>query len=195
MKQKLLKMTLIVGGLFIAATAVFYFYFYENIADAQSVLSLYMPSVEAVTGKDGTLSLLALFRSNLFACATCVGLGLIPFIFLPAWALLSNSMMIGALLGVVQVSGVASLAKTVVFGLLPHGIFELPAFFLSMAMGIYLCKTLTLKIFGGAKEEKILPMLNGIAKGFVMVVIPLLIVAALLECFLTPQLMDMAGIN
>lgn len=195
MRQKLLKMTLIVGAVFIAATAVFCFYFYENPAEAQSVLSLYTPSVEAVTGEDGTLSLLSLFRSNLFACATCVGLGFIPFIFLTAWALLSNAMMIGALLSAVQASGAVSLTKTIVFGLLPHGIFELPAFFLSMAMGVYLCRTLTMKIFRRAKEEKMLPLLNGIAKGFVMVVIPLLIVAAVLECYLTPQLMSLTGIN
>lgn len=195
MRQKLLKMTLIVGAVFIAATAAFYFYLCENIADAQSVLSLYMPNVEAVTGEDGTLSLLSLFRSNLFACVTCVGLGFIPFVFLPAWALLSNGMMIGALLAIVQASGAVSLTKTIALGLLPHGIFELPAFFLSMAMGIYLCRTLTMKIFGRAKEEKILPMLNGIAKGFVMIVIPLLIIAAVLECYLTPQLMSLAGIN
>lgn len=195
MREKLLKMTLAVGVVFIVVTAVFSFYFYENSQDAQSALALYMPNVEAVTGKDGTLSLLSLFRSNLFACATCVGIGFIPFIFLPAWALLSNAMMIGALLGIVQSSGAVSLTKTIIFGLLPHGIFELPAFFLSMAMGIYLCKILTMKIFGKARDEKILPKFNGIAKGFVMVVIPLLIVAAVLECYLTPQLMNLTGIN
>lgn len=194
MRQKLTKMTLIVAGIFIVMTAVFGFYFYEHQTDAQDLMALYMPAVESITTEQGALSLLPLLRSNLFACALCVGLGLIPALFLPVWALLSNAMMIGALLGLVGVSGIMSPLKTVLFGLLPHGIFELPAFFLSMAMGIYLCRTLSLKLLGKAKEEKLLPMLNGIAKGFVLVVMPLLLVAAVIECYVTPYLMQFAQI-
>ena len=142
------------------------------------------------TNEDGSLSYLGVVMNNLYACALCVGLGAVPFLFLTAWAVLSNSMVIGAVLGYGSASGVVPAFRAIVLGLLPHGIFELPAVFLSMAMGLYLCRTLSLKILGRAKEERILPLLNNLAKAFVLVVIPLIVAAAVVECCITPQLLE-----
>lgn len=58
-----------------------------------------MPTVNSIMDEDGSLSLIGLLRNNIFACAICVGMGLVPFLFLPVWAIISNAMIIGALLG------------------------------------------------------------------------------------------------
>ncbi len=194
MKKTIIKLTLKTGIIFLVLTAAFGFYFYKNEQMAQDVMSMYMPTVNSIVDEDGGISLLALLRSNIFATAICVGLGLIPFLFLPVWAVISNAMVIGALLGLSASAGVMSPLKAIVFGLLPHGVFELTGFFLSMAMGIYLCKILSLKILRRAEDTKILQVLNDIAKTFVLVVIPLLMVAALVECTITPHLMKLGGL-
>lgn len=195
MKKTLLKLTLYVLAAFLILTAAFSVYFYANAQEAQHVMELYMPTVNSIMDEDGSLSLIGLLRNNIFACAICVGMGLVPFLFLPVWAIISNAMIIGALLGLGASTGAMSPMKAIVFGLLPHGVFELTGFFLSMAMGIYLCRILTLKVLRKAADEKMLPLLNHIAKTFVLVVIPLLLAAALIEYGVTPHLMKLGGLS
>lgn len=193
LKQKIFKLTWQVALAFVLLTAVFAIYFYQNAELAEQIRDMYLPKAESVMNEDGTLSYVGIVMNNVFACAMCIGMGCIPFLFLPALSVLSNGMIIGALLGLGAAAGTISPLPAIVYGLLPHGIFELPAFFLSMAMGIYLCKTLTKKPLGKAKEEKILTMLNHLAKTFVLVVIPLLIIAAVVECNITPMILKGAG--
>ncbi len=193
LKQKIFKLTWQVALAFVLLTAVFAIYFYQNAELAEQIRDMYLPKAESVMNEDGTLSYVGIVMNNVFACAMCIGMGCVPFLFLPALSVLSNGMIIGALLGLGAAAGTISPLPAIVYGLLPHGIFELPAFFLSMAMGIYLCKTLTKKLLGKAKEEKILTMLNHLAKTFVLVVIPLLIIAAVVECNITPMILKGAG--
>ncbi len=184
-----MKLTLLTGAAFLLLTVIFSLYFRSNNDAAEVVISAYAELAETVSDEDGSLSYMGIVKNNLYACALCVGLGFVPFLFLTAWPVLSNSMVIGAVLGYGSFSDAFSVVKIVVFGLLPHGLFELPAVFLSMAMGLYLCRTVSRRIIGRAGAEKILPVLNGIAKAFVLVVIPLLVIAAAVECFVTPRLL------
>lgn len=147
-------MTLQVAAAFLIIAAVSGVLFYSNSGAAQEILSVYIPKMESMMSEDGTISTVSLFFNNLFACAMCIGMGVIPFLFLTIWAIVSNAMIIGAVLGLGSSMGTMSWFNAVVFGMLPHGIFELPAVFFSMAMGIYLCQTLTGKIFGKNREEK-----------------------------------------
>ena len=75
--------------------------------------------------------------------------------------------------------------------ILPHGIFEIPALLLGISMGILLCRELTRKILGTNKMP-VLERIKGIINTFVVLVVPLLIVAALIESFITPSLMMMS---
>lgn len=195
LKRKIVKLTWIVALAFVILTTAFSLYFYQNGESAKEIMAMYLPKAQSVMNENGTLSYIGIVMNNIFACVMCIGMGLVPFIFLPAFSVLSNAMIIGTLLGYGAVAGTMSPLSAIVFGLLPHGVFELPGFFLSMAMGVYLCRTLTMKLLGKAKEEKILAMLNGIAKTFVLVVIPLLIIAAVVECNITPLILKAAGIH
>ena len=195
MKQKLIKWTGIIAAAFVFLTAIFALYYFKNSQAGMELVELYTPTVESVMGEDGNISLVRVMMNNLFACAVCVGMGLIPLLYLPLLTLLSNALMIGALLGAGTALGVFSPFKTVVFGLMPHGIFELTAFFLSMAMGLYLCRTVTGKLLRTRTEEKLMPALNGIAKIFVLAVIPLLAAAGAVECYITPYFMELGGLS
>lgn len=193
MKRKIAKLTAVTAAVFIVLTVLFCIYFAGDSQMAEEIIRNFQPTLEEVTAEDGTISYIGLVRNNVFACAVCMGLGFIPFLFLPLFAVLSNTLTAGSVLGYSASAGLSPL-KLTVFGLLPHGIFELPAVFLAIAMGLYLCRTLTLKILGKAKEDRILPMLNWMAKTFVLVIIPLIIIAAVVECMVTPVLLQWAGI-
>lgn len=200
---KLIRTTFFVAAAFFLLTAAFIVVFLTDTKLTEEVLSVYMPQMQSLI-ENGKISLLGLFKNNLFACALCMGLGIIPILYFPAWALLSNAMLMGAVLAFGSISGTMSMGKALVFGMLPHGIFELPAIFLSVAMGLTLCKRFSFAIFGMKRrtksgqiieEEKILAMLNRMAKIFVTVVIPLLVMAALVETYVTPQILSYMGMN
>ena len=75
-------------------------------------------------------------------------------------------------------------------GILPHGIFELPALCLSLAAGLCLCQNINRYI---RKNEKGLmkPLLLNILRVTGLVVIPLLVVAAIMESYVTPAVMQL----
>jgi stage II sporulation protein M len=84
--------------------------------------------------------------------------------------------------------------KSIIFGILPHGVFELPGLFISIALGFYLCRYMTRALFRRKQEQTLLEILNAVAKGYVTVVLPLLTIASVIECFVTPELMAWAGL-
>lgn len=193
MKKKLTFMSIYVGVAFILLSAASAIYFSINMDSAESMVSSYAAGVEEMMTEEGTPSFFGVVFNNLFACAVTIGFGIVPFIFLPILSLISNATLIGALIGLGSATGTLSPLKMIFIGLLPHGLFELPAIFLSMAMGIYLCQTLTRKILRRSKEEKLMDVINGLAKTFVLVVIPLLIVASAVESTITPMLINQFG--
>ena len=83
----------------------------------------------------------------------------------------------GYVVGYVSSSAVASSGAGTLLNLLPHGIFELPAIFISFGMGIkfgsFLFYKQKMKNFGEFFIKSL--------RGFVFVVIPLLIIAAIVE--------------
>lgn len=103
-------------------------------------------------------------------------LGIILGIFLgifPVIALVSN----GYLLGVVSSFSVRAEGFSSLLRLLPHGIFELPAIFISFALGIKLGTI----IFRKDKEKLFSDYLKNSLKVFLLIIVPLLIIAAIIE--------------
>ena len=88
--------------------------FNESIADA------------GIIRDDGSFSALALFGNNLRAMVMTVLYGFIPFLYLPALSLGLNAAIIGMLAALMDGQWLLLLA-----GLVPHGIFEVPALLLT----------------------------------------------------------------
>lgn len=152
-----------------------------------SVISAFNEDIagSGIVQEDGSFNVLALFTNNLRAMVLGVLYGFIPFLYLPALALGVNAAILGMLASLIDGQWLLLAA-----GILPHGIFELPALFLSLAAGLCLCKNINVYI---RKNEKgvMKPLLLNILRVVVLLVLPLLVIAAVMEPYVTPALMQL----
>ena len=126
------------------------------------------------------LIMLAIFLKNFVACAMSVLLGL-GFGLVPLLVLTSNGFMIGVVsYSIIHKQGVLYLLA----GIAPHGIIELPTILLGISLGFRLGYLLVLTILG---EEVDLAGETRIAVHLlVRWFLPLLLLAAAIETFITP---------
>lgn len=116
--------------------------------------------------------------------------GIVPFVPVPFFIMLINAIMWGGAAGVGAQFAGCSLLKTIVFAMLPHCIFEVPANSLSEAMGILIFLTVTRKI-RKKSEEPLKPVLLGCLRVYILFVLPLLLIAGIVEAELTPILVGL----
>ena len=134
----------------------------------------------------GAFSALGIFGNNIRAFVVTACYGFIPFLFLPAFSLALN----GAILGLFAAFYVNNGQSLLVYlmGILPHGIFELPALVLAMSCGLYLCRVITDYVRFNRKGT-VKPALANIARVLVLNVLPLTAVAAVIEANVTPLIL------
>jgi len=77
----------------------------------------------------------------------------------------------------------------VLAGLLPHGIFELPAFILGEAAALSFGAMVIIALFKKEKRSLLLPSLKQNLK-YLMVALALLVPAAIIEIYITPWLLN-----
>lgn len=135
---------------------------------------------------EGYKEFLAIFFNNLIACLLAILGGFIPFIFLPIISCVKNAYFMALIFAWLEIEKINILATSLVV-LVPHGIFEIPAVLYSFSIGIYLCTTITLSIIKGTSTRK---YITEIKKAFIYIIIPLLLVAALIESFVVPYLIN-----
>lgn len=169
----LVVLSYIAGRLFPEIPAAILTYFNEIVADS------------GIVRDDGSFSALALFGNNLRAMVVSTLYGFIPFLYLPALSMGVNAILLGMV-----ASSVNGQWLLLAAGILPHGIFELPALCLSLAAGLCLCQNINRYI---RKNEKgfMKPLLLNILRVTGLVVIPLLVVAAIMESYVTPAVMQL----
>ena len=173
-------------GTFLLLTIFTTYLFGQNPDMVQNLLSQVVEKFQGIM-VDGQISPTQLFLNNLQASVLGILIGLIPFLFLPIIGIFSNAAILGIVFSSYQAAAVP-LWKLVVVGILPHGIFELTAVFLCYAMGLCICWNLTKKIIGHRKRENLKDLLQNCLRATVLVVLPLLIAAALIETYVTSQL-------
>jgi stage II sporulation protein M len=125
-----------------------------------------------------------LFLNNLVACLLLflggASLGVVTLLILSV-----NGLLIGAIMELVrQQQGMLFIAAALV----PHGIFEIPAFLIAGGLGLLLGRALIAEWHGtadAAAEARPLALL------FLRAVVPLLAVAAVVEAFITPAILGM----
>ena len=135
---------------------------------------------------DGIIHFGALLVNNLRAAAISVLYGFIPFIYLTALAVGMNALIIGVLAAYYVNSGTSLLIFFA--GILPHGVFELPALLIAFALGLLLGRRTTQYVRKNTKGM-MKPLLCNIARSFVMHVLPLLVMAAVAETYITPAVL------
>ncbi len=207
-----------------------YLVFYFRPEMAQKGLVYVLRSLKDIPVGGPPLVLAAtLFYHNSLASLLAAAAGLVPFIGLPIFDPLVN----GAALGLISaISGRMgqNVPLLLLKGVVPHGIFEIPAVLYATAIGIYLSIELGKKVLAvirgartasgpgdgvpavaddparaadqgdassdagllGSDSQAPAPTLREIfaqaARSFVLVVLPLLLVAAFIEAYITPLL-------
>lgn len=196
MRKDIINLSIKVGCIFILMTTLFMVTYYQNAELAKELLEPYFESLEGFITDEGTISFVDLWLNNLFACVKTIAMGVVPLVYLPLLSLLANATVTGTVLGLTAAETQISLTDTILYMILPHGIFEMPAMFLSFGMGFYVCKWMTRRFFRRNLDDKrrFVDVMNGIAKGYVLSVIPLVTIAAIIECFVTPEIMAWAGL-
>ena len=136
----------------------------------------------------GNLSVVGLLLNNVRACMAAIGLGIIPFLFLPVIALVTNSAIIGTLFGLSMELGLP--IGTMIAGILPHGIFDIPALIMAISLGIYVCKEITMRILK-KREGSLREDLADAGRFLALIILPLIITAAVIEAYITPLVIEM----
>lgn len=174
-------------GTFVLLTIFSTYLFGQNPELTSSLLSKVVDKFQGIT-ENGEISLIKLFINNLQASVLGVLVGLVPFLFLPLLGIFTNAAVLS--LGLSGIATSLPMWKVILLGILPHGIFELTGVFLCYAMGISICWNLTKKIVGQRKHEYLRDLLQNCFRVTVLIVLPLLIVAALVETYITVQLVS-----
>lgn len=126
-----------------------------------------------------------IFANNLVACIALF-IGGATFGLLPLLVLASNGLVIG---GIVEVVRQEKGTGFILASILPHGILEIPAFLISAGLGFLLAEALTRELLhdeGDAASEAL-----DQGRLFIRYVVPFLIVAAAVEAFITPHIIQL----
>jgi uncharacterized membrane protein SpoIIM required for sporulation len=136
----------------------------------------------------GSINAPFLFLNNTRAVSVIFLAGLVSFGVLGILLYMVNIGVIGALFGLFQLLGMNPWPMFLA-GVVPHGIFEIPALIIGSAAVLYMGATIVTPQTGKSMGEVMLELLADWAKIFFGVVVPLLAVAALIEAYVTPGLL------
>ncbi len=165
------------NSIFIVLIIFFIFTFIGFFVSPPEVLfNEILKFIQDLVEKTSGMSYLELIRfiflnnlgSSFFGMILGVFLGIFPVI-----SIISN----GYLLGFVSSLSVENNGLTLLYKLLPHGIFELPAIFISLGLGLRLGGF----IFRKKRERTFWEYILESLRVFFFIVIPLLIIAAIIE--------------
>ena len=138
----------------------------------QKILEFVKKLLEKTNGMSQIELIIFIFLNNLQSTFTSL-IGGIAFGILPFLASISNGYLVGYIGKIaVEKQGISALLK-----LFPHGIFELPAVFISLGLGLKISSF----IFQKQKIKSLKEYLTKSLKIFLLIVLPLLIIAAIIE--------------
>ena len=138
-----------------------------------------------------SLSAPFLFLNNTRAIFFILLAGLASFSVLGVLLYMVNISLIGGLFGLFQLLGIQALPLFLA-GVLPHGIFEIPALMIGSAAMLYVGAAIVTPQTGRSMGEVIVELLADWTKIFVGLVIPLLAIAAVIETYVTPWILAAA---
>lgn len=173
---------------FVVAGIMGVFAFNSDPDYAKELAEMLETMASGFADQEGFALALSIFLNNLKASALGVVFGIIPFIFIPAFIVFSNGMTTGSALAYAALGSGRSIMELLLVGIMPHGVFELPALMVSITIGIIMCKELTFALLR-KPHLKLIEMFNQIARVYIVIVVPLLVLAAMVETFITPLLL------
>jgi uncharacterized membrane protein SpoIIM required for sporulation len=141
-----------------------------------------------LTNLQGSLSAPFLFMNNTRAVAAIFFAGLFSFGVLGILLYMLNVGIIGGLYALFELLGISPL-PIFLAGVVPHGVFEIPALMIGSAVALYMGAVIVTPQTGKSMGEVIIELFADWAKIFLGVVVPLLAIAAVIEAYVTPGLL------
>ena len=189
-RERHLRTFLFLSALFIVAIIASLFYFHIHPEAAQKEIK----TIDAVLGKMRFYSQFQVMASilirNLIICFFILIMGLIPFFLLPIFPMLKNCYALAALIHLAGNYSFLTLTATI----LPHGIIEFPALIYTTCLGVHLSlrrtrnRNVMLTIDSVQMEPPGALQFSRALKIYALIVTPVLVLAAIIETFLTPVL-------
>ncbi len=167
LKESMIYFYIVIGLFFFSA--IIGFMFPENFVFFDELLK---ELAEKTTGLGHGELTWFIFQNNVLSSFMGLAFGIVLGIF-PLIGTLIN----GLLLGYVYAKASAISGLGIIWMLIPHGIFELPAVFIALGLGI----KFGMFIFAKNKKKEFFRRLNKSLKVFLTIVLPLLVVAAIIE--------------
>ncbi len=192
-KAKLCFRLLLAAAIFLMSTILFYIWFSQHPQTAMKVIKYIGEQLRSkgFYGPNRFNNCLNIFVHNATANLLIGISGIIPFLFIPIWILLISANVLGALIAALQIKEISTLLG-IFLTILPHAIFELPATFYSASIGILICAECSRKLIRKHPMETrslwIRNILKNAARSYVLIIGPLLALAAAIETFITPLL-------
>ena len=191
-----------IGVLVFLAIATLWAGFHWTITNVPEFMDMASPdAVEGLSERFGQSTTLIglgqnisapfIFTHNVRAVGIILLAGLVSFSVLGMLVYIVNLSTVGALLGIFQLLGYSPLTLAL-NGLLPHGIFEVPALILASAAMLRIGVVLVTPQMGRSLGEVVLESLADWTKITVGLVVPMLLIAALIETYITPVLLASA---
>ena len=184
-RKNLLKLFLILFGMAVLLTVVFYMIYSKNPADAIEEIQSFKMANAGLMSENNTISFWGLFFNNIKAGAIYIFLGFVAPLSLFIVIVLAKSL--GAALVYSETQRAIPVLQIVFLGILPHGIFEWSAVFLCIALGLYIGTYWIRK--KKLYEWRILAKYAAII--YFSVIVPLMFIAAFVETFITTQLSNL----
>ena len=180
------------ASVFLAAALLFYFSTYTNPQIAEETAGGQMDQLEelfsAILGTHPVIGAIMVFMNNFLSMAQMLLLGFLAGIS-PLVTLGLNGSLVGSLLAFTTQEGIP-LLPSIMFGLLPHGIFELFAFFLCGAIGLKFGYHCVASPLPGKTRLESFRYIWKEAISVLPLVVLLLLIAAFIELLITPHLLD-----
>lgn len=129
-----------------------------------------------------------LFANNTRAVVVIFLAGMVSFSVLGIMLYMVNIALIGGIYGLLELLGIDPF-PIFLAGVLPHGIFELPALMIATAAMLYFGAAIVTPQAGKSMGEVILELLADWSKIFIGLVVPLLAIAAVIEAYVSPILL------
>jgi stage II sporulation protein M len=173
--------------LFFATVTVGWVGTMQNPDIGENLMKLFEKEVAGqIIGKESSDIFVKLFFNNLEACILLF-LGGASFGILTIFIMSLNGILIGAIMEIVHKDHSVTFVAAAI---LPHGVFEIPAFILSGALGILLAQSLIAEWYNGADTAE---DAKKFCRTFILFVIPLLAIAAFIEAFITPIIIHLVA--
>ncbi len=189
-KEKYLKTFILVFIIFILIALLSHVTLVKNPEQAQKkFINLTKNLLEKIPSQATRFELcLAIFLNNSKVSLFSILFGLIPFIFFPILGAIANGFNTGVITSASCIKGFDF--RFVLIASVPHGVFELPAIFYAVSIGVNLSFQISKRILFrlDSSDEPFFLIVKRNFKTWVGVIIPLLLVASIIEAFVTPFL-------